>query len=93
MRIEFFKSKTCVKCPTVKKVLEEELAARGLKYSEVVVEKYIENPDNLTDLMMYDELEVPFLVFRKNGKEVYLSSQQLKGDIREKIASVLEAFL
>jgi len=88
LKIEFFKSKTCVNCPKVKALLKKILAEKGIRYEEVVIERDIkEDPDALTDLLMLDALSVPVV---KIGDRVLYENDALK---EEKLREAVDEFL
>ncbi|RLE94515.1 MAG: hypothetical protein DRN04_02955 [Thermoprotei archaeon] len=88
LKIEFFKSKTCVVCPKVRELLKKILAEKGLRYEEVVIERDIsEDPEALTDLLMLNALSVPVVKI----KDTILYEQDAVKE--DKLREAVEKFL
>ena len=75
LRIEFFTSPTCVRCPRVKQMLEQLLGERGLDFNQVVkIRNTGDDPDAMTDMMMLNSYSTP---------TVKINDKVLIGDITE----------
>jgi glutaredoxin len=71
--IEVFTKPNCPRCPVAKSLLKKALAARGLKYEEVVKERNVEeDPEAMTDLLMLGSASTPTL---KIGDRVLIGEE------------------
>jgi len=61
MKIKLFAHKSCAKCRSVKKLLQNILPELGLKYETAITELDIDDSNALADLMMLNTEFVPTL--------------------------------
>lgn len=62
-KLVLYKSETCTRCPIAKFILQRVLTARGLEYSDCVVEKETDKDgEAMAELLMLDTVNTPVLV-------------------------------
>ena len=82
MKVELFKTPTCVKCPLTVELLKKILSEAGLRYEEVVVERDVTaDSDAMAELLLLNALSTP--VVRCGSEVLYEEDATSEEKLRE----------